>query len=110
VCPYTDATQSGVVMSSFAFRKPVVASNVGGLSEYIEDDKSGRLIESGSAAALEGAIHALLDDREKLRGMERYIQETYFDGKYSWDRIAGELRGVYEGMGERRGREGGSRS
>ena len=31
VCPYTDATQSGVVYSSFALNTPVIATNVGGL-------------------------------------------------------------------------------
>lgn len=34
VCPYTDATQSGVVMSAFAFKKPVIASNVGGYRKW----------------------------------------------------------------------------
>jgi glycosyltransferase involved in cell wall biosynthesis len=33
VCPYRDATQSGVVLSAFAFGVPVIASAVGGLPE-----------------------------------------------------------------------------
>ena len=36
VCPYTDATQSGVIMSAFAFNKPVIATDVGGLPEMVK--------------------------------------------------------------------------
>ena len=39
MCPYTDATQSGVVYSSFALNTPVIATNVGGLSEMIDDGR-----------------------------------------------------------------------
>lgn len=35
VCPYRDATQSGVVMTAFALGKPVITSKVGGLHEPI---------------------------------------------------------------------------
>jgi glycosyltransferase involved in cell wall biosynthesis len=43
VCPYRDATQSGVLMTAFAFGKTVVATNVGAFSEYIDDGVNGLL-------------------------------------------------------------------
>ena len=60
VCPYTDATQSGVIMTSFALSKPVIASNVGGLGEMIDEGKSGLLIEPKNPVALANAISKLL--------------------------------------------------
>lgn len=39
VVPYIDATQSGVIMSAYAFNKPCVATNVGGLPEMVIDGK-----------------------------------------------------------------------
>lgn len=35
--PYTSATQSGVIISAFEFSKPVIVSNIDGLTEYLSD-------------------------------------------------------------------------
>jgi glycosyltransferase involved in cell wall biosynthesis len=43
VCPYRDATQSGVLMTAFAMHKCVVATNVGSFPEYIFHDHNGLL-------------------------------------------------------------------
>ena len=45
VCPYTDATQSGVIMSAYAFEKPVIATNVGGLPEMVSHQHYGLIIK-----------------------------------------------------------------
>ena len=42
--PYTDATHSAVVMTSYAFRKPVIATNIGGLKEVVLDNITGLLL------------------------------------------------------------------
>lgn len=88
VCPYTDATQSGVIMTSFSLHKPVVATNVGGLGEMIEDGKSGLLVAPKDPDALASAIISLLEDRERLNSMSRYICEEYEKGDRSWSAIA----------------------
>jgi glycosyltransferase involved in cell wall biosynthesis len=43
VCPYRDATQSGVLMTAFANRRLVVATNVVAFKEYITPHKNGLL-------------------------------------------------------------------
>ena len=88
VCPYTDATQSGVIMTSFALSKPVIASNVGGLGEMIDEGKSGLLVEPKNPVALANAISKLLKKPIELARMEAYIHESYYKGKYSWFNIA----------------------
>ena len=88
VCPYIDATQSGVIMASFALSKPVIASNVGGLAEMIDEGKSGLLVEPKNPIVLANAIIKLLKNPNDLKRMEAYITESYYQGKNSWSSIA----------------------
>ena len=88
VCPYTDATQSGVIMTSYSLCKPVIATNVGGLSEMVEDGKTGLLVPSKDVDALADAIISLLEDRTKLDEMANSIRNDYFVGDKSWKVIA----------------------
>lgn len=53
-----------VVMEANAFGKPVIACNIGGLSETVLDGKTGILVAPGDAPALRGALEALITNRE----------------------------------------------
>lgn len=88
VCPYTDATQSGVIMTSYSLCKPVVATNVGGLGEMVEDGKTGLLVSPKDINALAHAIIALLNDDAKREEMADNIRNDYFVGDKSWKVIA----------------------
>jgi len=50
VLPYLDATQSGVVPLAYEFDVPVVASDVGGLSEIVLHGETGYLFERAEDA------------------------------------------------------------
>ena len=56
VLPYKSATQSGVIATSYSFRVPVIASRVGGLSEYISEGETGLLVPPNDPEALAGAL------------------------------------------------------
>lgn len=88
VCPYTDATQSGVIMSAYAFKKPVIATNVGGLPEMVENGKTGFVIEPKSSEAIVNAILKLYSNRDLLTEMSQNISDRYYEGEKSWDTSA----------------------
>lgn len=88
VCPYTDATQSGVIMTSYSLCKPVVATNVGGLGEMIEDGKTGILVPPKDVDSLADAIISLLANESLRSNMEKRIKEEYYTGDKSWKVIA----------------------
>ncbi len=67
ICPYTDATQSGVVSTSFALNKPVLATNVGAFSEQIQDEFNGKLVKEPSPDLIAAAIiDSLRQDHYRL--------------------------------------------
>ena len=103
VCPYTDATQSGVIMSSFTFGTPVIATRVGGLPEMLGNGKYGMLVKEKDTDALYQGICSLLSDEEQLADYRREIAKDYTsDGYLSWKTIAEELRESYLQMASRK--------
>jgi len=57
------------VMEAMACRRPVVATDVGGTGELIEDGVSGHLVASGDAARMTERIAALARSRERSMAM-----------------------------------------
>lgn len=103
VCPYTDATQSGVIMSSFTFGTPVIATRVGGLPEMLGNGKYGMLVKEKDTDALYLGICSLLSDEEQLADYRKEIAKDYTsDGYLSWKPIAEELRESYLQMASRK--------
>lgn len=96
VCPYTDATQSGVIMTSYSLCKPVIASNVGGLSEMIDNEKSGVLVPPKDIKALSNAIINILNNRKLYADMQQYIKKQYYNGDRSWESIADKYINFYK--------------
>lgn len=88
VCPYKDATQSGVIMTSYAMNKPVIASNVGALSEYIEDGKTGLLVPPCNIESLAEALIKVLSNNILLQKMELNIKKHNQDNQHGWNEIA----------------------
>ena len=61
ILPYKDASGTGVIPLAYHYGKPVIATNVGGLPELVEDKISGLLIPPNDSIALAGAIEKFFD-------------------------------------------------
>ena len=96
VCPYTDATQSGVVMSAFAFDKPVIATNVGGLPEMVRHNHYGLVIKEKDINSLANAITLLWKHPEKVKSYSDEIKQSYGTGELSWKKIAEDMIKIYK--------------
>lgn len=90
VCPYREATQSGVLMTAFALNKPVLATNVGAFSEYIVNNENGILVEP-NVIGIKNGLASMLDNNhykklEKkiiaLRDMNSIDNTTVFSQLY----------------------------
>jgi glycosyltransferase involved in cell wall biosynthesis len=67
VLPYIESSQSGVIPIAYRFRKPVVATTVGGLPDMVDHGRTGYLVPPRDASALAEAIISLLQDKELRR-------------------------------------------
>jgi glycosyltransferase involved in cell wall biosynthesis len=65
--PYVEASQSGVIPLAYAWRKPIVATEVGGLPEMVEDGRTGYLVPPRDERALASALVRLLRDPRRCR-------------------------------------------
>jgi glycosyltransferase involved in cell wall biosynthesis len=82
------------VLEAMAAGRAVVASNVGGVPELVDDGVSGILIPAGDAAALAHAIRELALDRPRLLGMG-YEGWKRVNAHYSIDRMALQTIALY---------------
>jgi alpha-maltose-1-phosphate synthase len=63
VLPYIDASQSGVVLTAYGFKKPVVVTDVGSISEIVDPDKTGLIVPPKDSASLARAVVKLMKDK-----------------------------------------------
>ena len=60
--PSNNEGLGSVILDAQAWKVPVVASNVGGIPDLVQDGRSGLLIEKGDSQALADAILRIRDD------------------------------------------------
>jgi glycosyltransferase involved in cell wall biosynthesis len=84
VLPYLSATGSAVIPASYFCGRPVLATKIGGLTEVVEDGKTGWLVEANSIDELkEKMISLTIDGCKATRPyIKRWMDEN------SWDKMA----------------------
>lgn len=89
--PYRSATQSGVTQVAFHFEKPVIVTNVGGLSEIIPHNKCGYVVESNPTAIADAMVDYFSNKREAA--MSEAMKEE--KKKYDWSIFSNEIVNLY---------------
>lgn len=84
VQPYISATGSGIIQIAFGFNKPVIATNVGSLSEVVENGKTGYIVPPESSQDLAKAIIKFFLDGHLDEFSNNVRKEKY---KFSWERM-----------------------
>ena len=94
VCPYKDATQSGVVQTAFALETPVIATDVGGLPAAVKNGIYGLIVPPRNAAALADSICELYANQDKRKSMVDNLRNKWME-EMSWEPIATDYLSVY---------------
>ena len=89
VAPYTNATQSGVVLLSYSFGKPVIVSDSGGLPEQVNEGVTGLVVPTGNSDALSEAIIKMLKYKEHLSEMKKCAFDKSME--LTWEAAAKKL-------------------
>ena len=85
VQPYISATQSGVAQIAYHFDRPLIVTDVGGLSEFVPHEVAGLIVPPNDAGALSTSIVRYFSEslEEKLANGVREEKK-----KYSWERMS----------------------
>ena len=84
-----------VVLEAMASGLPVVATDVGGLRDYVTPPENGLLTPKGDASAFAASLLSILSDVEGARAIGRHNRDTAVR-RFSWAASANALLAVYE--------------
>jgi glycosyltransferase involved in cell wall biosynthesis len=87
VAPYTEASQSGVISAAFANGRPVIASAVGGIPDFVIHGRNGLLVPPNDPRALVDALRTAIGDRSLVDSLSDGAQLTA-ETDISWSKFA----------------------
>jgi len=94
VLPSIQEGQGIVLLEAQASGKPVVAFDLGGVNEAVQNNETGLLVEKGNIEALADALLKLLTDKTLMEKMgsngSKFVSENY-----TWDICAQKMLKVY---------------
>lgn len=83
------------ILEGAIMKKPIISTDVGGLSQLIQQDNNGYLIEVGDSENLANKINILANDKDKLKDMGENLYNKVRDN-FSSDSMAKEHVKIYE--------------
>ena len=66
VLPYRSATQSGIMNIAYGFSKPVIVTDVGGLAEFVQQDKTGIVVPSSDVKDIVAGINRYIASKDEI--------------------------------------------
>jgi len=63
VLPYVSSTESGIIQLAYGYNLPIITTDAGGNTDYVDDKKTGLIVEPCNSKALANAINYFYDKR-----------------------------------------------
>jgi glycosyltransferase involved in cell wall biosynthesis len=92
--PYREIDASGVLMGSFRYGKPIVATQIGAFRELLRDGEHGRLVPPEDPPVLARALADVLGDDASAAAMGENVK-ALAAGVPAWDEIARRTLDLY---------------
>jgi glycosyltransferase involved in cell wall biosynthesis len=94
IAPYKQATQSGIVITALTYGVPIIATDIGANSEFIEDGKDGFLVNPNDSNELANKIELIYNNRNLLKEFNKnlLVKSKFFE----WSFITQKLIEVYK--------------
>jgi len=92
VQPYRSATQSGVTQIAYHFEKPMLVTDVGGLSEIVSDGKCGYVVKPEPESVANAIEDFFVNNRKDL--FVRGVKEE--KAKFTWNKLTETIRKIYD--------------
>lgn len=94
VQPYKTATQSGITQVAYHFNKPMITTDVGGLSELIPHEKVGYVVKTDKRAITD-AIYKFYKQNKEKEFSKNAAEEKK---KYSWEVFVESLVQIFDAI------------
>jgi glycosyltransferase involved in cell wall biosynthesis len=104
VLPYLDATQSALIPAAYFFRKPVVVTWTGALPEYVQEGRTGWLVEPDHPPSLARCLESALSEPARLAEMGTAGRAWYDNRRAAEQRV---LEHMYQRLAEEKKRDNG---
>jgi glycosyltransferase involved in cell wall biosynthesis len=86
-------------IEAFAARTPLVVADAAGLSEIVENGKTGVKVTPNNAVALANGVTNILSDPSFAESLRTNAYREFLD-KYTWEIVGGKIRNLYESLVE----------
>jgi D-inositol-3-phosphate glycosyltransferase len=97
ILPYKKIYQSGVLLLTMSYNRPVIVSNLKAFSEIIDDDVTGIVFESENPSSLCQKLLPLTLDKLPLKVINENSNNLIKD-KYNWNQIGLKTKLVYKNI------------
>jgi len=85
------------VIEAMACGKPVIATNIGGTAEIIQNGANGILVPPADSETMAVEIDRLINDAQERRRISKKARETTVE-RFSWEKIAEKYHQMYAGL------------
>ena len=93
--PYRSASQSGIIQIANHFHIPTIATNVGGLPEYIDNGNTGKIVEANNPRELSTALAENFNKdltKSYIKNLDSWSQQ------FSWAHFIGGIEELYKSI------------